>query len=103
MSEQIISDLIANNARLTASNEKLTNSVAELTKTQAWMTADKENMEKRMGYQISRLRRKSNEIDDVDSSQVEHLRQKLADTQQELADERYEGLCEAKVLTDFWF
>ena len=77
MSEQNISDLIANNT-------SLANSLDEV-------LAGKAAMEKRMGQQISRLRseagnkRKSTEMDDGDSPLFEVLRQKLED---ELRDAR---------------
>ena len=76
MSEQNISDMIANNTSLTASLAKV--------------IAEKAAMEKRMGQQISRLRnetgnkRKSTEMDDADSPHVGILRQMVDDKEKEL-------------------
>merc|ERR1711892_743255 len=80
MSEQNISDLIANNTSLTASLARV--------------IAEKDAMEKRMGHQISKLRngagqkRKSTEMDDADSPLVEVLRHQLKQKQQDITNER---------------
>jgi len=80
MSEQNISDLIANNTSLTASLARV--------------IAEKDAMEKRMGQQISKLRngagqkRKSTEMDDADSPLVEVLRHQLKQKQQDITNER---------------
>ena len=94
MSEQNISDLIANNTSLTASLARV--------------IAEKFAMEKRMGQQISKLRngagqkRKSTEMDDADSPLVEILRNKLDEKQQDLTEAR-DQISECKCTFKFSF
>jgi len=90
MSEEMLSELIANNT-------SLTDSLAQL-------LADKAAMEKRMGHQISKLRsegenkRKSTEMDDTDCPFVDILHRKLEETQNELTYARAQNADSADLI-----
>lgn len=85
---------------LVTNNKTLTEKVAELSESLATVTSDKQSMEKRLSKQVSnlkataegKLKRKSSEMDDVDSQHVEELRQRVTVLRKELYEERRQGI-----------